>query len=758
VRDGVPRAIAAREIVAGDVVLLEAGDHVPADGRLLRVHQLRTQEASLTGESLPVEKSSDPLATQDADRVGLGDRTNLVFLGTSAVSGRGFAVVVATGAKTELGRIAGLLEDAGAGETPLQRRLNRLGTALVWASLAIVAVVFALGVLRGVSALEMFLTAVSLSVAAVPEGLPAVVTIVGSTSVICSDKTGTLTQNEMTVRTIVVGAREVQVTGEGYAPRGEFRMAGSRIEPASDADLSLALRIGAACNAASLRAEGGIVGDPTEAALLVAAAKAGIDRDRLRRELPLVAELPFDPERKRMTTIHSDRGGIVAYVKGAPDSLVPLCSARLVDGRERLLAVADRTRIEEANARLAADALRVLALAYRRLGDAPADPRADDIERDLVFVGLVAMKDPARPEARAAVATCRAAGVRTVMITGDHKNTAAAIARDLGMLGPDDRVLTGDELERTTDADLEREVDRVAVYARVSPEHKLRIVRAWRRRGAIVAMTGDGVNDAPAVKEADIGIAMGLTGTDVTKEASDMILTDDNFASIVAAVEEGRAIFNNIRKFVFYLLSCNVGEILTMLFASVLGWPLPLLPIQILWVNLVTDGIPALALGVDPPEPGLMSRAPRKRDEGILTRRFLGDMLGVGALIAATALAAFALVRFVEHEDLARARGAAFTVLSVSQLFHSFNCRSERESLFRLGVFSNRSLVGAFAVSLTLQVAVVTIPPLQPIFGTENLSLLDWAGVAALASAPLWVIEAAKAWRRVRLDAKKAGR
>jgi P-type Ca2+ transporter type 2C len=769
-RDGSPATVPSREVVRGDVLLLDAGDVVPADSRLASAHSLRTLESALTGESVPVEKTTDPIEGEDAERTSVGDRTNVVFAGTSIVAGRGAAVVVATGASTELGRIANLLESAGRDETPLQRRLDRLGIALVWASLAVVALVFALGLVRHVPLLDMALTAVSLAVAAIPEGLPAVVTIalalgvqrmvkrhvlvrrlpavetLGSTSVICSDKTGTLTQNEMTVRALIVGGREVRVTGEGYATRGEFHVDGSAVDPSTSSDLRRALWIGAACNSASLRRDGGIVGDPTEAALLVAAAKGGIATDAVQAEEPLVEEIPFDSTRKRMTTIRRTKGGDVAYVKGAPESMVPRCIAALEGTTVRPLDAAAAERIRAENARLAARALRVLALAERRLSE--PSTRAEDVERDLVFVGLVAMNDPARPEARASVETCRRAGIRTVMITGDHRATAVAIAQDLGILGSGDRAVAGDELERTTDAELERDVDRIAVYARVSPEHKLRIVRAWRRRGAVVAMTGDGVNDAPALKEADIGVAMGLAGTEVSKEASDMILTDDDFSSIVAAVEEGRAIFDSIRKFAFYLLSCNVGEILTMLVASVLGWPLPLLPLQILWVNLVTDGLPALALGVDPAEPGVMERPPRRRDEGILTRRFVGDVLGVGAMIAACALLAFALVLFVEDEGLVRARTAAFTVLSASQLVHSFNCRSERESIFRLGLGTNRSLVVAFGASLALQFAAVTIPPLQRIFDTQPLSALDWASAAALATSPLWIVELSKAWRR----------
>ncbi len=770
-RDGVLREVPAQDLVPGDVVHVEAGDHVPADARLVRSHGLRTQEAARTGESVPVEKTSAPVGSS-GEVVAVGDRRSMIFLGTSAVAGRGVSMIVATGPDTELGKVAGLLERAGERETPLQRRLDRFASWLVYACLVIVSVVFVLGLVRGVPLLEMFLTAVSLAVAAVPEGLPAVVTIalalgvqrmvrrhvlirklpsvetLGCTSVICSDKTGTLTQNEMTVRALVVGNREIRVTGDGYAPRGEFHSSEGRLEPTSDAELLLALRIGALCNGASLAPGGGIVGDPTEVALLVAAAKAGLARESLAREMPLVAEIPFDADRKRMTTIHRDARGVVAFVKGAPEALLPRCTAHVDGGHERPFLLADRARLEAASARLAGDALRVLALAYRKLAEAPPDPTPEAIEHDLVLVGLVAMKDPARPEAREAVETCRRAGIRVVMITGDHRDTAVAIARDLGFHGPEDRALTGDDLERTSDADLEREVNGLSVYARVSPEHKLRIVRAWRKRGAVVAMTGDGVNDAPAVKEADIGVAMGRTGTDVTKEAADMVITDDNFASIVAAVEEGRGIFDNIRKFIFYLLSCNAGEIFTMLLAALLGWPLPLLPIHILWINLVTDGLPALALGVDPVQPGLMERPPRRNDEGVFTRRFLSDVLGVGALIAILSLAAFALPLHLEDHDVGRARTAAFTVLAVAQLFHAFNCRSDRESIFQLGLVSNWKLVIAFGVSLSLQIGVVTIPFIQPLFETVSLSLVDWVLVVGLASAPLWVVEAAKAWRR----------
>ncbi|HSQ51352.1 MAG TPA: HAD-IC family P-type ATPase, partial [Nitrospiraceae bacterium] len=648
-RDGVLRSIPARELVSGDLISLEAGDRIPADARLIYTTNFQTQEASLTGESTPAQKRSSVIA---GTGVSLAEQTNMAFMGTVAVSGKARALVLATALGTELGRIAAMIQkatEAERTETPLQRRLEQFGYQLLWLALGVVTVVFVLGYLRGEPAVLMLLTAVSLAVAAVPEGLPAVVTItlalgvtrmakrhalirklpavetLGSATVICSDKTGTLTKNEMTVTRLFAGDRVFEVTGEGYEPVGEIRETSPPLKNLSPFTSHLSplpsglrelLTAAVLCNGATLRQEEGtwnILGDPTEGALLVAAAKAELTTERLDSAYRFLGEVPFDPERKMMTIVRQTPDGPVAYVKGAPDVLLRHCTHRLaMDGTTEPITESILAAILDANASFAHQALRVLAMAHRRLDCEPEVYRAQELEEGLVFLGLVAMKDPLRPEAKAAVQACHDAGIRTVMITGDHKETAMAIAGELGAFEGQEQALSGTELDRLSDDELVRNVGNVAVYARVSAEHKLRIVKAWQARGAIVAMTGDGVNDAPAVKAADIGVAMGVTGTDVTKEAADMVVTDDNFASIAAAVEEGRGIFDNIRKTIYFLLSCNVSEVLVMLFAALIGLPLPLLPIQILWMNLVTDGFPALALAVDPKSPDLMKRQPRR--------------------------------------------------------------------------------------------------------------------------------------------------
>ena len=755
IRDGTVRAIPARDLVPGDLVLLEAGDRVPADARLAYTTSFQTQEASLTGESTPVQKAAEPTLGRE---VPLADRVNMVFMGTVAVTGKARALVVATGLQTELGRIAAMIqkaEEAERAETPLQRRLERFGYTLLWLAIGVVAVVFSLGYLRGEPLVAMFLTSVSLAVAAVPEGLPAVVTItlalgvtrmvkrhalirklpavetLGSATVICTDKTGTLTKNEMTVTRLYMDGRRFEVTGEGYAPTGDIREAlgvrsevtrhevrvADTLEPrASHLDPGLHDLLSAAvlCNGATLQQEDGswrVVGDPTEGALLVVAAKGGLCKEQLETAFPFLGEVPFDPERKMMTVVRRAPDGPTAYVKGAPDLLLERCTHILaLDGKTEPLTDVARQAILEANAAFAHEALRVLAVAHRRLRTEPAAFVAGALEQDLVFLGLAAMKDPLRPEAKVAVQACRAAGIRTVMITGDHKETALAIGRELGLVDGATSALTGIEVQNVTDQQLAQFVEAVGVYARVSAEHKLRIVKAWKARGAVVAMTGDGVNDAPAVKEADIGVAMGITGTDVTKEASDMVVTDDNFASIAAAVEEGRGVFDNIRKTVHFLLSCNVSEVLVMLFAAVSGLPLPLLPIQILWMNLVTDGFPALALAVDPKAPDLMRRPPHRPEAGLLDGGRLLAIAAEGLMMAVIALGAFAYALYGLKQNLDQARTVAFTVMVVVQLVHAFNCRSDRYSLFSLGVGSNPALMWAFLASLAIQVAVLTLP------------------------------------------------
>lgn len=793
-RDGVLLSIPARELVPGDVILLEAGDRIPADARLIYAANFQAQEASLTGESTPVQKSAVVL---EGANVPLADRTNMAFMGTAAVSGKARALVVTTALRTELGRIATMIQQASEAEraeTPLQRRLEQFGYTLLWLALGVVAVVFALGYWRGEPLLTMFLTSVSLAVAAVPEGLPAVVTItlalgvtrmakrhalirklpavetLGSATVICTDKTGTLTKNEMTVTRLIVGDGAFEVTGEGYEPVGEIREVDRQSSIVNREEDSLRhpspithhssrpvglhqlLTASVLCNGATLRQENGawqVIGDPTEGALLVAAAKLAFTLEALEPTHRFLGEVPFDPARKRMTIVRQTPEGTVAFTKGAPDILLQHCTARMTqDGRIEPLTEDLRRHILDANAGYAHEALRVLGLAQRQLERVPEAYRADVLEQDLVFLGLAAMKDPLRPEAKAAVQLCQDAGIRTVMITGDHKDTAAAIAAELGLMKGEGRALAGTDLDRLSDDEMVNVVDHVAVYARVSAEHKLRIIQAWKRRGAIVAMTGDGVNDAPAVKAADIGVAMGVNGTDVTKEAADMVVTDDNFASIAAAVEEGRGVFDNIRKTVHFLLSCNVSEVLVMLFAALLGLPLPLLPIQILWMNLVTDGIPALALAVDPKAPDLMQRPPRLPDARLLDGKRLLAIGAEGLMLGLIALGAFSYSLYGWHQNVEQARTVTFTVMVVAQLVHAFNCRSDRFSLFQLGVGTNRALLWAFLFSCAVQIAVLTVPAASPIFKVASLPLEDWLLMGTTGVLPFVIMEVIKVFRR----------
>ena len=760
IRDGQLLSIPARELVRGDLLLFEAGDHIPADARLIYATNFQTQEASLTGESTPVGKDAHIVLPAN---VPLADRTNMTFMGTIAVSGKSRALVVTTGLSTELGRIAGLIQQATVAETvktPLQRRLEQFGYTLLWLALAVVAIVFGLGYWRGEPLLEMFLTSVSLAVAAVPEGLPAVVTItlalgvtrmvkrnalirklpavetLGSATVICTDKTGTLTKNEMTVTKVCVGDEAFEVTDEGSPP------------PSRASAIEQLLTAAVLCNGATLHEENGarhVIGDPTEGALLVLAAKFGMTKQVLEQAAPFEDEIPFDGERKMMTIIRRTPAGSMAYVKGAPDVLLARCTRRLrPDGHVEALNDRHREEILAANGSLARQALRVLAVAHRPL-DAPHEGSpAATVEQELVFLGLIAMKDPLRPEAVAAVRLCKEAGITTAMITGDHKDTAVAIAQELGLFDGDGLALSANEIDNLSDDQLAKLVESVSVYARVTAEHKLRIVQAWKRRGAIVAMTGDGVNDAPAIKAADIGVAMGITGTDVAKEAADMVVTDDNFASIAAAVEEGRAVFDNIRKTVHFLLACNFSEVLVMLFSTLLGLPLPLLPIQILWMNLVTDGIPALALAVDPKAPDLMKRRPRRPDARLLDGKRLVAIGAEGLMLSVIALGAFVYSLYGWHQTVEQARTVAFAVMVVAQLVHAFNCRSERLSLFQVGLGTNRTLLWAFLLSLVMQLAVLTVPAAWPIFKVASLPIENWGLMAAMVLLPLIIVEAVK--------------
>ncbi|MDD5585247.1 MAG: calcium-transporting P-type ATPase, PMR1-type, partial [Candidatus Omnitrophica bacterium] len=762
--------IPSLELLPGDVIELEAGDHIPADCRLAWISSnFSVQEASLTGESNPVLKTT--IALLEEKDIPLADRINMVYMGTSVSSGKAKAIVVDIGMSTELGKISGMIQDIKHEATPLQKKLKEFGKWIVYLCFFMVGLVFLLEWLRGGKIIDVFLTSVSLAVAAIPEGLPAVVTIalalgvhrmvkrhalirklpsvetLGCTTVICSDKTGTLTKNEMTVQKIFTGGKLFEITGIGYAPTGEFLFGRKQINVADYSDLSNLLRCGVLCNGAQLVENAlvyKIVGDPTEGALLTVAGKAGITKEKSERDFLFIDEIPFDSDRKKMTVIRKHGEQIIVFVKGAPDILLDDCINIEENGITRPLTEQDRSNIQKINNELAGSAMRVLAVAYRELAKGHEKYDAQITERELTFAGLVAMIDPPREEVKKAIQECKAAGIKTVMITGDHKNTAIAIARVLGFFNDDSLALSGEELDKLSDDELYKEVRNISVYARVSPEHKLRVVRAWRRYGEVVAMTGDGVNDAPAVKEADIGVAMGITGTDVTKEVSDMVVTDDNFASIVSAVEEGRGIYDNIKKFIHYLLSCNAGEILVMLVSSLIGLPAPLLPIHILWVNLVTDGFPALALGVDPVDPHIMKRPPRKSTEAVVTKDRAILMLAQGSFIAFCSLLAFVLVLFVEKEGIARARTAAFIVLACSQLFHSFNCRSMTESIFKLGIFSNKKLIIATFVSFLLQMAVVYLPFAQKVFKTEMLGAFDWFLVLSISSFPLWAMEAVK--------------
>ncbi len=762
-RDGREVEVPARDLVPGDVILLRAGDRVPADVRLVEAVNLKIDEAVLTGESLAVEKLTAPLAQRDAP---LGDRRNLGFAGTAATYGRGRAVVVATGMRTEFGKIAQLLQTVQTGRTPLQENLDRVGRKLAHAAFAIVGVIVVLGLWRGQPLLEMLIFGVALAVAVVPEALPAVVTIslamgvqrmvrrhalvrrlpvvetLGSTSVICSDKTGTLTKDEMTVRRILVGDQLVEVSGVGYDPHGDFSCQGQPRE--SSPELQRLLQAAALASDAQLvhaeqDARWEIQGDPTEGALVVAAAKAGLNKADLDARYPRVDEIPFTSETKRMTTLHADSGGVIACCKGAPEVVLPSCGRQWTPSGETPLDAAGRERILSTARSFAGEALRVLAVAQR------AEATRQNAERELTFLGLLGMIDPPRPEAKAAIQTCELAGIEPVMITGDHPLTAEAVARELGLL-KHGRVVTGPELETWSDEQLDQTVDKIEVYARVSPAHKLRVVTAWQKRGHIVAMTGDGVNDAPALKKADVGVAMGITGTDVSREAAAMTLTDDNFASIVAAIEEGRGIFGNVKKYLMYLLSSNIGEIGLMAGATLAGLPLPLSAVQILYVNLATDGLPALALSVDPPEPDLMRRPPRDPRRGIFTRPVVMLMLTGGAWSTLINLGLFAWAHN-SGRTTNEAMTMTFVALVLTEFFKAYSFRSDRNSVLHRP-FANRWLNVAILWELLLLLLVVYLPILQRPFGTFALTWQDWAIVLTLAFSVAPVLELAKRFGR----------
>ena len=777
IREGRLGVVPSRELVPGDLLSLEAGDHVPADARLVHAESLRVHEAALTGESVPIDKTAH--ATHAA-ATPLADRANMIYMGTSVVAGHARAMVVATGVQTELGQIAGLLQRQQPEPTPLQRRLAELGRVLMVVCLAPVTIVFFLHLLRGGDLATVFLLAVSLAVAAVPEGLPAVITIalalglqrmvkrhalirrlpsvetLGSVTVICSDKTGTLTRNEMTVREIATASGVYEVTGSGYDARGEFtfRPDAPGVGPTGltrlpDPELRQALTIGTRCNHAELRSLPGggtqVVGDPTEGALLVAAAKAGLATTVGANDI--LAEIPFDSDRKAMSVVvPSPTGEPILLTKGAAEVVLAASTAEFNKGSIAPLSPERRQQILRRNAEMAARALRVLGLAYN---PDPGQHEGRYVESDLVFVGLVGMIDPPRREAKTAVQTCRTAGVHPVMITGDHPAAALAIAREIGIVRDGERMMTGAELDQVPDDQLAARVRGVSAYARVTAAHKLRIIQAWRANGQIVAMTGDGVNDAPAVKAADIGIAMGVSGTDVTKEASDMVLTDDNFASIVNAIEEGRTILDNIRKVIHYLLASNASEILFMVFGALAGWPPPLLAIQILWINLVSDSLPALALAVEPPEDGVMSRPPRPPHEPVIAPGQGRVILWHGVLMAAAAALAFAVAYRGDDNNLPRARTVAFCTIALAQLFYAFTCRSPHRTLPQLGLLSNARLLGAILIAGSMLLAVLALPFARPVFGIAVESIWDWALAVGIALAPVTVVEVTKLLRRL---------
>ncbi|MCM0613778.1 cation-translocating P-type ATPase [Marinobacter sediminum] len=803
IRDGEQRSIPASDVVTGDIILMEEGDTIPADARLIHSVALQTSEAALTGESLPEAKEPETITGEAA----IGDRQNMVFSGTAVTYGRGTAVVTATGMQTQMGQIAGMLDEAPPETTPLQEDLARVGRLLGLVVIAIAVVMIVTIILlehvSGFSAIfDVLILGVALAVAAVPEGLPAVVTAVlalgvqrmarrnaivrhlaavetlGSANIIASDKTGTLTRNEMTVRTVVTASGRVTLSGTGYEPVGDvtadpppYGDGADTMDRALRLELERALTVGDRATNAELQEEDGqwtIQGDPTEGALIVAARKIGLADEMLDHRYQRVGEVPFSSERKLMSTLNTDRQQrehIQVFTKGAPDVLLGRCTRERVGDSTRSLTPERRIEILDLNEQLAREALRTLGVAAKVLPADDFEPEDvdEELEKDLVFVGLIGMIDPPREEARQAVAHARAAGIRPVMITGDHPVTAAVIAEELGICS-DGRAVSGADIDRMPDEALNHTVREVSVYARVNPEHKLRIVKALQKDRAIVAMTGDGVNDAPALKTADIGIAMGISGTDVSREASDIILADDNFASIVAAVEEGRTIFANIRKFLRYLLSSNIGEVMTMFFGvlladmiglaeSVDGLALPLLATQILWVNMVTDGAPALALGLDPGDAEAMTRPPRPRDEGVITRRmwagivFVGSITATGTLFVLDASLPGGLV--AGEGSLDYAQTMAFTTLVLFSLFTVFISRSDEQSAFT-GLFSNAWLWGAVGLSLALQVAVVYLPVLQKAFSTVSLSLHDWLFCAAVASSVLWLREISKLITRFR--------
>jgi Ca2+-transporting ATPase len=779
IRDGNLVVLPSRDLVPGDMVVLEAGDYVPADIRILESFNLRIEEASLTGESVPVDKDPRKLT----EIVPLAEQHNMAFMGTIVTYGRGKGLVVATAMETEFGKIAGMLQSLPQEPTPLQIKLEEFGKTLGLLCIGACAVVFAMGIYCGYSdrvlswseTQHMLMISISLAVAAIPEGLPAVVAIVlafgmqrmarqnsimkklhavetlGNVSVICTDKTGTLTQNQMTVVKIFTLADIFTVSGYGYTPEGEFMAGDKPVGIDAEKDLNLLLRASALCNDAELKVMDdqtwSIVGDPTEGALVVAAAKGGYTKEAITSLAPRIQEISFDSSRKMMTTFHDADESIRAFSKGAPDVLLGRCNHIVVKGIVRPLTDADKQAVKAANQEMASQALRVLAVTYRDFDQIPDLSRPDEVEQDLVFIGLVGMIDPPRSEAKAAIQICQDAGIRTIMITGDDPATAFAIAKNLGIAANDQPVITGQVLDSMPPAELQHQVRISSVFARVSPKHKLNIINALQANGYITAMTGDGVNDAPALKKADIGVAMGITGTDVAKATADMVITDDNFATIVSAVEEGRVIYANIRKFVYYLLSCNVSEILIIFIAIMLGWPIPLLPTQLLWVNLVTDGLPALALGLEKKEPDVMRLRPREPSEPLLTGN-MKVLIGIQSIVMSiTVLCAFQYGLAANNGNLDIARTFAFITLMAVQIICAYAARSEHYFTFQLGFFGNRYLNMGVGLSFFLMVFSVH-SPLREIFRTVTPDFYDWLVIGTLVPIPFIIAELTKFARK----------
>lgn len=763
IRDGKLQDLESKYLVPGDIVVLETGDYVPADLRLIEAVNLKTQEAALTGESLPVEKTTEKIDKED---IGIGDRLNQAFSSSLVTYGRGKGIVVSIGMQTEVGKIATMLDSVDDSETPLSRRLEALGKTLGIAALVICLVIFAVGsFVHGREIFEMFMTAVSLAVAAIPEGLPAISTIVlsigvqrmvkrnaiirtlpsvetlGSATVICSDKTGTLTQNKMTVEKIFYNNEIFGVEEKKYNV---------------DDHLRLLMNSMILCNDTKVTKEGEefkLAGDPTETALVDLGIKLNMLKTTMDDENPRVEEIPFDSERKLMSTVNNTNQGLFVYTKGGVDEILSKCSKIYLDNQEMALSAENINYIKQVNEEMAKGALRVLAMAYKRVDKVPTRNEMNNLESELVYIGMVGMIDPARPEAKEAVEKCKTAGIKPVMITGDHKVTAMAIAKDIGILENESEAITGSELEKMPQEELEKNVKNYSVYARVSPEHKVRIVKAWQSQGEVVAMTGDGVNDAPALKTADIGAAMGIVGTDVAKEAADVVLTDDNFATIVSAVEEGRRIYDNILKAVQYLLSSNIGEIIVLFVATMFGWLAePLLPIHILWINLVTDSLPALALSVDPAEKDIMKRKARK-DKNIFSKGmtfrviYQGIMVGVLTLLAFCIGCRFDFASLANPEVAMTAQTMAFAVLAMSELVHAYNVRSNKESIFKIKLKTNMVLVLATLVSLLLMVVVLGVPVLQGMFEVTELSITNWVWVILLSLAPLTIVEILKLFK-----------